>query len=569
MEQPQEDVVDFLPGTIRMFVARDGVLHDEEIVLNPRPTNSPNDPLNWAPWRKYWHATLVLFITGFTAATSNDAGSAGDGMLEDLGIHYSVANTAAGVLFIGIGYWTLLASPMPWLWGRRIQYFVCLIWSLVGSIWFAKVQTIEDSIWNQLFVGASESCAEALVQLSLSDLFFQHQRGMVLGLYVLATSIGTFLGPLVSGYIAIDNWRWIGWTTAIITGGTMIVFYFGLEETVFWREHYLGEEPEDTSGTRSSSSNGDGDEKVVKAEHPDFDSTPQARDVGSGEVSEPKKSYWKRIALITAAPTMVGLGIKQYFQRLWHILKVFSFPAVLYSGLQWGSQDAWLSFYLTIEEDNYYDPPWNYGNKAVAIMNVPTLIGAVIGCVYGGYFSDVFVRWMAKRRGGISEAEDRLWLIYLSAIISPAGLMLFGIGSGDGWQWSHGQSGAYVGLGMIGFGWGCAGDLSMAYLMDAYPDIVLEGMVGVAVINNTLAMIFTFTCSLWLSADGTSATFIAIGVLSCKFFLPCQAKTAEFMLTACVLCDSCFPDDDTPHADLGQEDQALDIASISAIRSCS
>ncbi len=53
----------------------------------------------------------------------------------------------------------------------------------------------------------------------------------------------------------------------------------------------------------------------------------------------------------------------------------------------------------------------------------------------------------------------------------------------------------YVGLGMIGFGWGCAGDLSLAYLMDCYPEMILEGMVGVAVINNTLACVFTFTAS--------------------------------------------------------------------------
>jgi hypothetical protein len=31
--------------------------------------------------------------------------------------------------------------------------------------------------------------------------------------------------------------------------------------------------------------------------------------------------------------------------------------------------------------------------------------------------------------------------------------------------------------------------------MDAYPAMVLEGMVGVAVINNSLAALFTFTCS--------------------------------------------------------------------------
>ena len=37
----------------------------------------------------------------------------------------------------------------------------------------------------------------------------------------------------------------------------------------------------------------------------------------------------------------------------------------------------------------------------------------------------------------------------------------------------------YVGLGFIGFGWGVAGDLALTYLGDCYPDMILEGMVGV------------------------------------------------------------------------------------------
>lgn len=176
-----EDDAGEVAGTLRLLNT------EEEVKLVPQPTDSPNDPLNWSPARKYWHASLVLFITGFTAATSNDAGSAGDAMVDELGISYGVQNTAAGVLFIGIGYWTLLASPMTTLYGRRIQYLICLIWSLIGSIWFARIKTKQDAIWCQLFVGASEGCAEALVQLSLSDLFYQHQRGTVLGLYVFAT----------------------------------------------------------------------------------------------------------------------------------------------------------------------------------------------------------------------------------------------------------------------------------------------------------------------------------------------------------------------------------------------
>jgi len=480
-----------LAGTIRLLN------ENENIQLLPEPTTSPNDPLNWSPARKYWHASLVLFITGFTAATSNDAGAAGDALDTNLDISYGVQNTAAGVLFIGIGYWTLLASPMPTLYGRRIQYLICLLWSLVGSIWFANIKTKEDAIWCQLFVGASESCAEALVQASLSDLYFQHQRGTVLGAYVLATSIGTFLGPLVAGYIAADNWHWVGWTTAIITGVTLVVFFFGLEETAFDRTVFVGRQP-------APAGRGVVIEPSVSYLAPEVQSAPQLKPeaVENGEkmyhsppasaqgLDQPK-TYWKRIALITPAPNLIGAGLKQYLQRLISTMRVFYFPAVIFAGLQWGAQDAWLTFYLTVEEDNWYDAPWYYGNDAVAIMNVPTLIGATIGCVYGGWFSDRFVRWVAKRRGGISEAEDRLWLLFPSAIINPIGLMMFGIGSGKGFSWPV----PYVGLAFIGFGWGCAGDLSMAYLMDAYPDMVLEGMVGVAVYNNSLACVFTFCAS--------------------------------------------------------------------------
>jgi type IV secretory pathway TrbD component len=43
--------------------------------------------------------------------------------------------------------------------------------------------------------------------------------------------------------------------------------------------------------------------------------------------------------------------------------------------------------------------------------------------------------------------------------------------------------------------------------------MVLEGMVGVAVINNTLALIFTFAASYWLDS-GIENCFIVLGVLS-------------------------------------------------------
>lgn len=113
----------------------------------------------------------------------------------------------------------------------------------------------------------------------------------------------------------------------------------------------------------------------------------------------------------------------------------------------------------------------------------------------------------------IQEAELRLWLLLPATVLFPLGMFLFGAATAYGWAWPV----PYVALGFIGFGWGNAGDVSMAYLEDCYPNMILEGMVGVAVINNTIGMTFTFAADPWLTADGTMNTYIGCGVLSFVF----------------------------------------------------
>ncbi|KAA8896867.1 hypothetical protein TRICI_006822 [Trichomonascus ciferrii] len=491
---------EYIPGT-------ESVVADEErlagqfnikrrgdLILIPQPSDSPNDPLNWGYWRKVWQFFLLMCVTGLTAATANDAGAGQNGMHEELGISWDSMNVAAGVLFIGIAFSTLLLSPTSFLYGRKISYLICITVGLFGNLWFAKVQNTQDSIWCQLLVGISESCAESQVQLSLSDVFFRHQLGSYLAVYILATSIGTYLGPLIAGYFADGpGWRWIGWSGVIASGILLLALLFSHEETYFDRN---AESPITPSVSHDDEKDGQSDEGVET-------------------LANPPKTYWQNIAIITPATNIQGFGFKQYLKRLWLQLRVFTFPAVIYSGLQWGAQDAWLTFYMTTQDEDWSLSPWNYSDAGVAIMNVPTLIGALIGCIYGGVLSDKFSEFMARRNGGIREPETRLWLMGLTAIIAPIGMFLFGVGTARYWSWPV----PYVGLGFIGFGWGCAGDLSMAYLMDCYPEMVLEGMVGVAFINNMIGCIFTFACSPWIDAQGNFKTYIAIGILEFVFMV--------------------------------------------------
>lgn len=184
-----------------------------------------------------------------------------------------------------------------------------------------------DAIWNQLFVGASESCSEANVQLSLMDIFFQHQRGAVLGSYMLAISAGTYLGPLVASYIAANmGWRWIGWFRAILSGLLAIVVFFGLEETAFDRNAHLLVDGINTTDSTEETSHGHEFSDATKEKM--TSELKNARDVVPNPVATAGKTYCQRIALITLAPNVRGTGFKQYFSRLFHALRVFTFPAV-------------------------------------------------------------------------------------------------------------------------------------------------------------------------------------------------------------------------------------------------
>ncbi|KAF2015412.1 MFS general substrate transporter [Aaosphaeria arxii CBS 175.79] len=521
---------ELLPGSRRIIKDEHASTSDDsllekhgDVILVPQPTQSPNDPLNWSLARKIWHTLLVCYITALTAGTANTAGAAAVGVNEEYGISYDVFNTGAGILFIGIGYWTLLASPGSHLYGRRIAYLVSCVWGIIGNFWFGRLQNKNDTIWTQLFVGASEAVGEAAVQLSLLDIWFEHQNGTSLGLYTLATSLGTYIGPLLGGHIASSSlgWRWIGYWGGIASVITLAIFYFGLEETSFPRDRYLSLQSQviDDSPADPTAVPHAADGTVEAAPPSTAAQYPDEKNVGSNPIAtaqrrisvsfSQRKTYWQRIAVITPAPNLRGWGFKQYGKRLWSTLRIFTFPACIYAGLQWGMQNVCLSYYLTVQEDHWIGPPWYYSDAAVANMNLACLIGSVIGCFYGGYLSDKFQIWMSRRNNGIMEAEFRLALMVPCALIFPAGMLLFGIGSEHGWAWPV----PYVGLGFIGFGYGCAGDLSITYLADAYPDMILEGMVGVAVINNTLAMIFTFAASGWLDS-GIQNCFIALAVIS-------------------------------------------------------
>lgn len=73
-------------------------------------------------------------------------------------------------------------------------------------------------------------------------------------------------------------------------------------------------------------------------------------------------------------------------------------------------------------------PPYDFPAWAVGVAYLAPLLGAVIGTVYTGFLGDWIVVWGARRKDGITEPEHRLWLFAPSIVLTPSGLILWGVG---------------------------------------------------------------------------------------------------------------------------------------------
>lgn len=104
------DAVEGVPGT-RVLIEHT----DAEIILLPRPTSSPDDPLNWS-WRRKYISQAIVFIWSFMlgAATLSPAVTYASVMAE-LGASTSYLNIGAALALLMLGLGNLIFNPLVYI----------------------------------------------------------------------------------------------------------------------------------------------------------------------------------------------------------------------------------------------------------------------------------------------------------------------------------------------------------------------------------------------------------------------------------------------------------------------
>lgn len=503
------------PGTVTL-VDLAGNIHakhsstQKEIILSPTPSADPNDPLNWSPWRK-WRTTLcTLLFTWCVCCSSSACFSVFVPIYEQSGISLDHLNQGTGYMYLLFGWGLLLWQPLALTFGRRGVFLLCLLGTCLMNVWAGYAVSNGTWIASRILIGFFGAPSEALAEVVMADLWFAHERGTYMGLYVMALYGGS-LSPVPAGYITnAMGWPWVLWWCAILNAFGFVSCFFFLEETMYHREalpttNYVRDVAASSVDAVIST------EKDLSATKPetaaDSDSSSmRGREMALAGTSYPVRSYWQKLAFFRS----LNGRRNTFWEQTYKPLLLIRFPGIIFGGFIYGCYLNWFSIVNATVSVFFTSSPYNWSSANVGLSYIAEVLGTYVSGFVAGRLADRLTIFLAKRNNGVMEPEFRLWIFGLLALLAPFGLFLYGIGYAHGLNyWA-----LLFGMVMIGFVGPACGSLTVTYIVDCYREMSGEALITVILIRNTMNFGFNYGVTPWVDNMGAQNTFLVAGVIA-------------------------------------------------------
>lgn len=190
---------------------------------------------------------------------------------------------------------------------------------------------------------------------------------------------------------------------------------------------------------------------------------------------------------------------------------LYAYPAVLWSSIVYACSIGWLIVLSESVSIIYRSrDTYNFSALSTGLIYLSPFIGGVLGTGVAGKLSDVIVRFMARRNGGLYEPEFRLVMAIPVAITTVIGLMGFG--------WSAQAHDAWIVptifFGIISFGCSLGSTTAITFCVDSYRQYAGEALVTLNFTKNIFhGLVFSLFFNSWLEVEGSRTVFIALGVI--------------------------------------------------------
>lgn len=190
---------------------------------------------------------------------------------------------------------------------------------------------------------------------------------------------------------------------------------------------------------------------------------------------------------------------------------LYAYPSVLWSALTYSLSIGWL-IVLSESISNIYKnrETYNFTSLQAGLVYISPFIGGILGTAVAGKVSDIIVRFMARKNGGVYEPEFRLVMAIPVAITTAIGLMGFG--------WSAQERDAWIVptffFGVISFGCSLGSTTAITFCVDSYRQFAGEALVTLNFSKNIFhGLVFSLFFATWLEDEGPKTTFLAIGAI--------------------------------------------------------
>lgn len=153
---------------------------------------------------------------------------------------------------------------------------------------------------------------------------------------------------------------------------------------------------------------------------------------------------------------------------------LFAYPAILWSTLVYSLSIGWLIVLSESVSTIYRNKDtYNFSPLGTGLVYVSPFIGGVLGTAVAGKVSDIIVRFMSRRNGGVYEPEFRLVMAIPVAIATCIGLMGFGWSAQERDKWIV----PTVFFGIISFGCSLGSTTAITFAVDSYRQYAGEALV--------------------------------------------------------------------------------------------
>lgn len=400
---------------------------------------------------------------------------------------------------VGVAIGAVVAVPSARVWGKRHVFLIGAILMTAASAWGGSTHTNRNYtslLWARVFQGVGLAPFESLTNAVVGDLYFVHERGPRMAFVNTAIFGGAFLSPVFVGMIAKRmGWQWSFYLLAIFMGvGTLALLFF-VPETAYRRSSSLNIDltGEQNVSTMSPSESLHSDEKQVQTRLAPATTGPGTRD-----------PFMKRLRVFNGRKTG-----DSFWKLLLRPFPLYIHPAVVWGCLMQGVIIGWTVMVGVILSLIFLSPPLFFTEEQSGKMYTAAFIGAMVGLVLSGIYTELVTNFMVRRNHGIYEPEFRILLAIPTLIFTAIGLYGFGIAANNTYKYGWLIPDVFLMFIIISMVMGAV--CSAQYLLDAHRDMDIEIFTNLIIFKNMFSFILAYFAYGWLIRTGIKEMFMVFG----------------------------------------------------------